>query len=94
MVDNVIGLVAVMLTCGIPVAGMYTFYRIRKLRTEERIAAIARGAQIPMEQELSPAAKSRRYGIILVSVGLGFFLTFAAIASFVHEPATMAAASS
>ncbi|MGB2628477.1 MAG: DUF6249 domain-containing protein [Candidatus Acidiferrum sp.] len=93
MGGDVIGLVAVILTCGIPVAGMYTFYRVRKLRTEERIAALARGAQIPMEQELSPAAKSRRYGILLVSTGLGFFLTFAAIARFVNEPQTMAAAS-
>lgn len=93
MGGDVIGLVAVILTCGIPVAGMYTFYRVRKLRTEERIAALARGAQIPMEQDLSPAAKSRRYGILLVSTGLGFFLTFAAIARFVNEPQTMAAAS-
>lgn len=92
MGENVIGLVAVILTCGIPVAGMYTFYRVRKLRTEERLAALSRGAQIPMEQELSPAAKSRRYGILLVSTGLGFFLTFAAISHFVSEPQTMAAA--
>ena len=31
MGGDVIGLVAVILTCGIPVAGMYTFYRVRKL---------------------------------------------------------------
>ena len=93
MGGDVIGLVAVILTCGIPLAGMYTFYRVRKLRTEERLAALARGAQIPMEQELSSAAKSRRYGILLVSSGLGFFLMFAMIARFANEPETMVAAS-
>jgi hypothetical protein len=93
MGGDVIGLVAVVLTCGIPLAGMYTFYRIRKLRTEERLAALARGAQIPVEQELSPFAKSRRWGILLVSTGLGFFLMFAMIAQFASEPQTMVAAS-
>jgi hypothetical protein len=93
MGGDVIGLVAVVLTCGIPLAGMYTFYRIRKLRTEERLAALARGAQIPMEQELTPFAKSRRSGILLVSIGLGFFLMFAMIARFANEPQTMVAAS-
>jgi hypothetical protein len=90
---NVIGLVAVILTCGIPVAVMYTYYRVRKLRTEERLAALARGSQIPMEQELTPFAKSRRNGILLVSTGLGFFLMFAMIARFANEPETMVAAS-
>jgi hypothetical protein len=92
MGGDVIGLVAVVLTCGIPVAAMYTYYRVRKLRTEERLAALARGAQIPMEPELSQHARSRRCGILLVSGGLGFFLMFAAIARAVNEPETMAAA--
>lgn len=93
MGGDLIGLVAVVLTCGIPLAGMYTFYRIRKLRTEERLAALARGAEIPMEQELSPYAKSRRAGILLVSSGLGFILMFAMIARFANEPETMIGAS-
>jgi Domain of unknown function (DUF6249) len=93
MDGSVIGLVAVVLTCGIPVAVLYTYYRVRKLRTEERLAALARGAQIPMEQELTPFAKSRRAGILLVSTGLGFFLMFAMIARFANEPETMVAAS-
>ncbi|HEY4978045.1 MAG TPA: DUF6249 domain-containing protein [Candidatus Acidoferrum sp.] len=93
MGGELIGLVAVILTCGIPFVGMYTYYRVRKLRTEERLAALARGAQIPMEQELSQFAKSRRAGILLVSAGLGFFLMFAMIARFANEPETMVAAS-
>jgi len=62
MDGNLIGLVAVVLTCGIPLAVIYAFYRVRKLRTEERLAALARGATIPMEPELSQYAKSRRAG--------------------------------
>ena len=92
MGGELIGLVAVILTCGIPLAGLYTYYRVRKLRTEERMAAIARGAEIPMEPELSQFARSRRSGILLVSAGLGFFLMFAAVARFSNEPQTMVAA--
>ncbi len=93
MGGDLIGLVAVVLTCGIPVAGFYTFYRVRKLKTEEKLAAIARGADVTIEAELSPYARSRRNGILLVSAGLGFFLMFSAIARFAHEPETMVAAS-
>jgi hypothetical protein len=92
MGGDVIGLVAVVLTCGVPVAAMYTYYRVRKLRTEERLAALARGTQIPIEPELSQFARSRRAGILLVSGGLGFMLMFAVIARVVAEPETMAAA--
>ncbi len=92
MDGNMIGLVAVVLTCGIPIALFYTFYRVRKLRTEERLAALARGAAIPMEPELSQYAKSRRAGILLVSGGLGFMTMFAVIARVVGEPETLAAA--
>ncbi len=47
MGGDVIGLVAVVLTCGIPLALMYTYYRVRKLRSEERLAALARGPKFP-----------------------------------------------
>jgi len=92
MDGSVIGLVAVVLTCGIPIALIYMFYRVRKLRTEERLAALARGAAIPMEPELSQYAKSRRAGILLVTGGLGFMTMFAVIARVVGEPQTLAAA--
>jgi hypothetical protein len=65
---------------GIPLAAMYTFYHVRKLRTEERLAAIARGANVPMQPELSEAARSRRSGILLVAGALGYMATFALIA--------------
>jgi hypothetical protein len=91
MDGNVIGLVAVVLTCGLPVASLYTYYRVRKLRTEERLAALARGTEIPMEPELSQLARSRRAGILLVSGGLGFILMFMVIARVVGEPEPLAA---
>src|SRR6516162_5807550 len=92
MSGELIGLVAVVLIFGLPLAALYTYYRVRKLRTEERLAALARGAEIPMEPELSQYARSRRAGILLVSGGLGFMLMFAIIARAVGEPQTMAAA--
>jgi len=92
MGDNLIGLVAVVLTCGIPLAAMYTYYRVRKLRAEEKIAALARGAELPIEPELTQYARSRRAGILLVSAGLGFMVMFGVIAKVVEEPHTLVAA--
>jgi hypothetical protein len=80
MDGNIIGLVAVTLFFGIPLAAMYTFYRVRKLRTEERLAAIARGANVQMEPDLSEAAHSRRWGILLAAISLGYMAMMAIIA--------------
>jgi hypothetical protein len=91
MEDNLIGLVAVMMFLAIPMAGMYTYYRVRKLRSEERMAALARGVAVPMEPELSQAARSRRSGILLTAAALGYIATFALIAR--SEPDAWVAAS-
>ena len=80
MNDNIIGLAAVVMSLGIPMAAMYTFYMVRKLRSQERLAAIARGANIPMEPELSQAAHSRRSGILLLAGSIGYMATFSIIA--------------
>jgi Domain of unknown function (DUF6249) len=72
-----VALVAVTLIFGVPIAAFYTYYRVRKLRTEEKLAAIARGVAVPMEAELSQAARSRRSGILLIAGALGFMTTFA-----------------
>ena len=48
MDGNFVGLAAVVMIFGIPMAAMYTFFRVRKLRSEERLAAIARGVDVPM----------------------------------------------
>jgi hypothetical protein len=79
MDGDMIGLVAVVMIFGIPIAGMYTYYCVRKLRSQERLAAIARGVDVPMQQELSPAAHSRRSGILLIAGALGYMITFALI---------------
>jgi hypothetical protein len=80
MGGDVVGLVAVVMIFGIPLGAMYTYYHVRKLRTEERLAAIARGVDVPMQPELSEGARSRRAGILLVTGALGYIGTFALIA--------------
>jgi hypothetical protein len=91
MDGNVIGLVAVTLFLGIPMAAMYTYYRVRRLRMEERLAAIARGADVVMEPDLSEAARSRRWGILLVAISIGYMAMMAVIAR--SEPDAWAALS-
>lgn len=90
--DGITGLAAVVMIFGMPTAafGMYTFYRVRKLRTEERMAAIQRGVNVPMEPDLSQAASSRRYGILSIAGAVGYMLAFSIIAR--HEPDAMMAA--
>jgi hypothetical protein len=85
-----VGLAAVVMIFGIPMAAMYTYYRVRKLRSEERLAAIARGVDVPMQPELSEAARSRRSGILLVAGALGYIATFMLIGR--AEPDAMIAA--
>ncbi len=89
MDGNIVGLAAVIMIFGIPIAGMYTYFRVRKLRTEERLAAIARGVNVPMEPELSQAARSRRFGILLVSASIGYTIAMALVAR--AEPDAMVA---
>jgi len=91
MDGSIVGLAAVIMIFGIPIAALYTYYRVRKLRTEERLAAIARGVNVPMEPELSQAARTRRSGILLVSGALGYTIAFALIAR-VESDAWVAAA--
>jgi hypothetical protein len=80
--DGLTGLAAVTMLLGMPTAilAMYTFYRVRKLRTEERLAAIQRGVNVPMEPDLSEGAHSRRSGILLVAGAIGYMTTFSLIA--------------
>ena len=91
--DDLTGLVAVITIFGMPTAiiGLYTFYRVRKLRTEERLAAMQRGVSIPMEPDLSEAARSRRHGILCLAGAVGYMLTFSILAKY-EANALMAAA--
>ena len=90
MDGNIVGLAAVVMIFGIPMAAMYTFFRVRRLRSEERLAAIARGIEVPMQPELSEAARSRRAGILLVAGAIGYIVTFTLIGRV--EPDAMIAA--
>jgi len=85
------GLAAVILLFGAPTAvlAMYTFYRVRKLRTEERLAAIQRGVAVPMEPDLSEVAHSRRAGILLIAGAIGYMLACTIISRV--EPDVLAA---
>ena len=46
MGGELIGLVAVTLGMGVPLGALYTYYRVRKLRSEERLAAISDASEI------------------------------------------------
>jgi hypothetical protein len=89
---EMIGLVAVVMSLGIPLGVMYTYYHVRKLRSEERLAAIARGVDIPMEPELSQGARSRRWGILLVAGAIGYIVAFGLVARLTEPDAWTAAA--
>ena len=91
--DGLIGFAAVVLFLStlMVIPGMYTFYRVRKLRSEERMAAMQRGVAVPMEPELSESARSRRAGILLVAGAIGWMLAFSIIAR-VEPDALMAGA--
>lgn len=92
MDGNFIGFAAVVLTLGLPIAALYTYFRVRRLRTEERLAAMARGLPVPMEDEGSHAVRSRRSGILLVSAAVGYTATFGLIAKLVDHDVWVAAA--
>ncbi len=92
MDGNIIGFAAVVLTLGLPIAALYTYFRVRRLRSEERMAAIARGVSVPMEPEVPHPARSRRAGILLVSGAIGYTATFSLIARLVEHDAWVAAA--
>jgi len=82
MGGDLIGLVAITMALGNPIAAMYKFYRVRKLRSEERMAAQARGVAVPMEPELSQVARSRRARILLIAGAFGYIITFVLSARF------------
>lgn len=85
-----IGFAAVVLAFSVPLAAIYAWYRVRKLRTEERLAAIAKGVQVPIAEDLPPHARSRHAAILLIAGGLGYTLTFMLLGKF--EPDAMPAA--
>ena len=85
-----IGLAAVVMTLLIPLAAIYAWYHSRKLRSEERLAAIAKGVPVPIAEDLPPHARSRRAGILLTAGGLGYVVTFVLLGHFEPDAAEAA----
>jgi hypothetical protein len=85
-----IGLVAVVCAFSVPLAAIYAWYQVRKLRTEERLAAIAKGVSVPIADELPPHARSRRAAILLTAGGLGYLVTFMLLARYEADAAQAA----
>ncbi len=85
-----IGFVAVVMSFSVPLAAIYAWYRVRKLRTEERLAAIAKGVPVPIADELPPHARSRKAGILLTAGGLGYLITFLLLARYDSDAAQAA----
>ena len=78
MDDNVVGLAAVVLSLAFPLAVVWAWawQRGRKYRADERMAAIARGLNVPFEPDLAPPAASRRAGILLLAGAVGATLNW------------------
>lgn len=91
--DGLTGFAAVVMALAIPTSAfaMYTFYRVRKLRSDERMAAIQRGQTVQMQPDLTEHAHSRRSGILMISGAVGYMLTFTLLAR--YEPDALMAAS-
>jgi hypothetical protein len=71
MHTDIVGLTAVIMILGIPMAAMYSFYRVHKLRTE-RIERFPCSLSWPKER------RSRRYGILLTAGAIGLCADFRA----------------
>ncbi len=89
--DELIPLAAVVLVCGIPITTIIVAYQAKKLRTQERLAAIAKGVPIPEESRILDPARSRRAGILLVATGLGIALCFFLIGKVEPDARTVSA---
>jgi hypothetical protein len=93
MDGNVVGFAAVVMVFGIPMAAMYTFFRIRKLRMELPEAARSRRSGILLVagalgyivtfaligRQDPDAMIAATFGVIPLAVGLGFFVDHALI---------------
>lgn len=80
MPGELVPIVAIVMVFGVPMAAFYAFYRVRKLQADVKLAALARGVNVPMEPELPQAARSRRAGILLTAGAVGWIITFALLA--------------
>ncbi|MCC6860423.1 MAG: hypothetical protein IT158_17780 [Bryobacterales bacterium] len=64
----------------VPLAVLTVVYLSRRLQSQERIKAMEQGVNIPFEvaDPRERAARTRRWGVVWIAVGLGMILSFAA----------------
>ena len=71
----------------IPIVALVVIYLSRRLKSQERIKAIEKGVPIPFEpaDPRERAATVRRWGIVLVALGLGLIVFFVVVAAVRQE---------
>jgi hypothetical protein len=78
----------VVIALWLPTIALIAMFKFRKLQLEERLAAIARGADIAFDPE-ETAQRTRRSGIVFVAAGLGLSAADVIIALAAWNPAVL-----
>jgi hypothetical protein len=67
----------------IPLVALIVIYLVRHLQTQERLRAIEKGVPVPaiLGDPWERAARTRRWGIVLVAGGLGLIPLFAVVST-------------
>jgi hypothetical protein len=90
--EGVVALAAVTLFFAVPIGAMYTYYRVRQLRTQERLAAIEHGISVPMAPEQPQPLRSRRMALLFICGSIGYIAAFGLVARLAQEPDAWTAA--
>ncbi len=71
----------------VPIAALVVVYLTRRLQSEERMKAIEKGVPIPFEpvEPRERAARTRRWAIVLVALGLGVIVVSVATVAVEHD---------
>ncbi len=84
MDEDVIALIGFFL---VPIVALIVLYFTRRLKTQERLRAIEKGVNIPFEpaDPRERAARTRRWGIVLVAAGLGVIIFSGVMAAVIRD---------
>lgn len=103
----IVPVAAFVMVLGISIAGIYSSLAQSRLRAEQRMAMLARGASVaeieqligtkeeeqkPVRDPLRSLANARRAGIVLTSSGLGLIIFFVVLTIIVSERDVLAGA--
>ncbi len=71
----------------VPIVALIVMYMMRRLQSEERMKAIEKGVPIPFEpaEPAERAARTRRWGIVLVALGLGMIAMSVTVVAVEHD---------